>query len=146
MSAAKQLTETLSTTFAFYLRAHGFHWNVEGPDFLQYHELFGKIADDVYGSIDPMAEEIRALNQYAPISLTELKAHSVIDDDQNAQNNNAKSMILTLSSENGRVIESLRRSFEAAQQEGNQGLMNFLADRLDAHAKWAWFLRASSKA
>ena len=145
MSASKQLTDALCTTFAFYLRAHGFHWNVEGPDFLQYHDLFGKIADDVYGSIDPMAEEIRALNQYAPISLTEMKAHSAIVDDQNAQNNNPRSMVLTLASENGQVIESLKKAFDAAQAEGNQGLMDFLAGRLDAHAKWAWFLRATSK-
>jgi starvation-inducible DNA-binding protein len=30
----------MADTFKFYLRAHGYHWNVEGPDFLQYHELF----------------------------------------------------------------------------------------------------------
>jgi DNA-binding ferritin-like protein len=35
-----------ATSFSFYLKAHNFHWNVEGEDFLEYHDLFGKIYED----------------------------------------------------------------------------------------------------
>ena len=49
--------------------AHGYHWNVEGPDFAQYHELFSNIYEDVDSSIDPIAENIRKLDCYAPFAL-----------------------------------------------------------------------------
>ena len=52
-----------SSEFAFYLKAHNFHWNIEGPDFLEYHELFGKIYEEVYSSIDDFAEKIRIFIQ-----------------------------------------------------------------------------------
>jgi starvation-inducible DNA-binding protein len=50
-----------ATEFSFYLKAHYFHWNVEGPDFKEYHDLFGVIYEEVYGSIDDFAENIRKL-------------------------------------------------------------------------------------
>jgi starvation-inducible DNA-binding protein len=57
-----------ATEFSFYLKAHNFHWNVEGPDFKQYHDLFGDIYEEVYESIDLFAEQIRGLGTYVPAS------------------------------------------------------------------------------
>ena len=43
----EQMIETakvvMADTFKFYIRAHGYHWNVEGPDFYQYHKLLEEI-------------------------------------------------------------------------------------------------------
>ena len=39
----EQMKVTLASTFTFYLKAHAFHWNVEGSNFPQYHEFFGDI-------------------------------------------------------------------------------------------------------
>ena len=35
------MKKVLADTFALYLKAHNYHWNVEGPNFPQYHEFFG---------------------------------------------------------------------------------------------------------
>lgn len=58
-----------ASEFSFYLKAHNFHWNVEGSDFFEYHELFGKIYEEVYSSIDNFAEKIRSLGTYVPAGL-----------------------------------------------------------------------------
>jgi DNA-binding ferritin-like protein len=39
----------------------------------------------------------------------------------------------------------LKKNYDAAEAEGEHGLSNFLAERMDAHKKHAWFLRASIK-
>ena len=70
-----------TSTFSFYLKAHNFHWNVEGPDFLQYHDLFGKIYEEVYGSVDIFAEQICALGTYVPASFQRFSMLSQIDDE-----------------------------------------------------------------
>ncbi|MFM8452227.1 MAG: Dps family protein, partial [Acidimicrobiaceae bacterium] len=65
------LKDVLGNAFSMYIRTHGAHWNVIGKDFSQYHGLFEEIYEDVYGSIDPLAENIRKLEGEAPGSLSE---------------------------------------------------------------------------
>lgn len=139
----KQLKETLATVFSFYLKVHNFHWNVEGPLFYELHKLFEDIYEDVYGSIDPLAERIRTLGTYAPGSFTRYGELSIIEDTVDVPT--ASDMITILSDDNTKVIDSLNASFALASKENKQGLMNFLADRIDQHNKWSWFLRASNK-
>ena len=40
-----------ASEFSFYLKAHQFHWNIEGMFFEPLHNLFGKIYEEVYDSI-----------------------------------------------------------------------------------------------
>jgi starvation-inducible DNA-binding protein len=62
----------LANATVMYYKAHQFHWNIEGIEFTQYHEFFGDLYTEVYGSIDPTAELLRKLDDYAPVSLDEL--------------------------------------------------------------------------
>jgi starvation-inducible DNA-binding protein len=53
---AEALKKALADTFAFYLKAHNFHWNVEGPNFNDYHAFFGVLYNDAWGAVDLIAE------------------------------------------------------------------------------------------
>lgn len=139
----KQLKETLATVFSFYLKAHNFHWNIEGPLFFEYHKLFQEIYEDVYASVDDLAENLRKIGTYAPGSYTRFGELTKIDDCVDVPS--SQEMIEQLLSDNTIVIDSLNASFKLAAEINNQGLMNYLADRIDAHSKWSWFLRASKK-
>lgn len=133
----------LGSTFVFYVKAHGFHFNVEGPDFLQYHELFGKIYDDVYGSVDKLGEHIRTLDSYTPGSLARFLELSVLQEQP--QIPRAELMIAELEQDNAAMIELLSRVFATADAENKQGIADFIASRLDAHEKWGWMLRSTLK-
>jgi len=39
---ADSLKQLLANSYSFVIKAQQFHWNVEGPDFPQYHKFFGK--------------------------------------------------------------------------------------------------------
>jgi starvation-inducible DNA-binding protein len=67
---ADLLKTYLASTFAYYLKAHMFHWNVEGPDFGELHEFFSNIYEDAFHAVDPIAEYIRTTEEYAPGSLS----------------------------------------------------------------------------
>jgi starvation-inducible DNA-binding protein len=127
-------------TFAMYLRAHYYHWNVEGPDFYQYHGLFEAIYSEVYGAIDPMAEEIRSIKAYAPGSLGRLKELSTVEDDDTVPT--GLEMVAQLRMVNETVLTSLQIAYKACG-ETELGLANFLQDRINAHKKHAWMLRAT---
>lgn len=144
MDKLKQaLKISMANSFMFYMKAHFCHFNVEGPMFLQYHDLFGKIYEEVYGSIDQFGEEIRALGSYTPMSAGRFQEMSLIQEPQGITP--ASEMIQELMKDNQTVHDLLKETFELSEQAGTYGLSDFIAGRMDSHKKHAWMLRASSK-
>ncbi len=142
-SLHQALKIAFASEYAFYLKAHYFHWNVEGPNFPQYHDLFGKIYEEVYGSIDTFAEEIRATGAYTPGSFARFSVLSQIDDETEVLD--AQSMLIELLKDSDKMSEMFRIVFRAAEELGLHGLSDFLASRQDAHAKHSWMLRSTLK-
>jgi starvation-inducible DNA-binding protein len=139
----KSLKVLMSDVVTFYFMAHGYHWNVEGPDFSQYHELFETIYSDAYSSIDPIAENIRKLDDYAPFSLQKFLDLRTIEF-KDVQPN-PKAMANSLLTANDALLGVLKDTFDVSIKADEQGIANFLAERIDMHQKWAWQLRASTK-
>jgi starvation-inducible DNA-binding protein len=143
MNLAEAAKVAFASEFSFYLKAHNFHWNVEGPVFLQYHDLFGKIYEEVYGSIDDFAEKIRSIGSYMPGSYTRFSMLSQIDDTVDVLP--VDQMVSTLHEDNEKMLVTLKMAYDYAEQAGEHGFSNFLAERMDAHRKHGWMLRASLK-
>ena len=137
------LKTLLGTQFAYYLKAHGFHWNVETPDFYQYHKFFQKIYEDAYSAVDPIAEYIRTLEEYAPGSLERFEELSVIAGQTLVPR--ARLMIEELLSDSELLVELLNKCFAAATEENKQDIANFIAERLSQTNKFAWQLRSTLK-
>ena len=134
----------LANATVMYYKAHQFHWNVEGILFTQYHEFFGDLYADVYGSIDPTAELLRKLDDYAPVSLDELFKYKTLKE-ETTRVELLSDILASLIKANDEVLISLNKVFDLATQNKQQGIANFIADRIDTHQKHGWFLRASAK-
>lgn len=132
-----------ASEFSFYLLAHNFHWNVTGADFLEYHDLFGKIYEEVYASIDPFAEKIRSLGTYVPASYSRFSMLSKIDEETEILDKD--SMVRELLLNNEKMLKILKVTYDASEAAGEHGLSNFLAERMDGHKTHGWMLRASTK-
>ena len=137
------LKTAFASEFSFYLKAHNFHWNVEGPLFGQLHELFERIYSEVYGSIDTFAEHLRALQLYAPASLQKFSMLTTVDDENDVPA--WSDMLQELLADSDKMADIFRITFDMAEAAGDHGLSNFLADRQDAHKKHSWMLRSSLK-
>jgi starvation-inducible DNA-binding protein len=141
---AEDLKILLSTEYAFVIKAQLFHWNVEGPDFAQLHKFFGKIYEEVYeNSIDRTAEYIRTLEEYTPGSFERFSELSKIPGQTKIPR--ARLMIEELYADNARMIDLLNQCFASATDERKEGVANFIAERIDAHAKHGWMLRSFLK-
>ena len=141
---ADALKTLLATEYAFSIKAQLFHWNVEGPDFAQLHEFFGNLYEEVYdGSVDKTAEYIRALGDYSPGSFERFSELSEISGQTKIPR--ARLMIEELLANNDQMIELLNDTFETAQNERQEGIANFIAERIDAHGKHGWMLRSFLK-
>ena len=137
------MRKVLADTFAMYLKAHNYHWNVEGSNFPQYHEFFGNLYEELHGAVDPIAEEIRALNAYAPGSFTRFLELTEIEDEMTIPS--GIEMAARLSIDNEKVLLTLNMAFKLADEFDQQGLADFIAGRIDTHKKHGWMLRSITK-
>ena len=139
----EMMRKVLADTFAMYLKAHNYHWNVEGANFPQYHEFFGNLYEELHGAVDPIAEEIRALNAYAPGSFTRFLELTEIEDEMTIPS--GIEMAARLSIDNEKVLSTLNMAFKLADEFDQQGLPDFVAGRIDTHKKHGWMLRSITK-
>jgi starvation-inducible DNA-binding protein len=139
----EQLKTILGTNFALYLKAHGYHWNVEGSNFPQYHAFLDTYYNSVFGQLDPIAEHIRALNSYAPGSIARMLELADIQESTSIPDGLA--MMRDLASDNDRFIIHLRAGIVAAENANEPAVGNFLQDILDTHQKHGWMLRSITK-
>lgn len=131
----------LATSYAFVVKAQNFHWNVEGPDFPQLHEFFGKLYEEVYdNAIDQTAEYIRVLGSYTPGSFNRFVELNRIEEQLKIPR--AEVMVAELEKDNQELINMWKATFPIAEEENEQGIADFIASRIDAHGKHGWMLRS----
>lgn len=135
-----ELKDLLGDVVVFKFLAHGFHWNVTGINFQQFHQFFGDIYADADDSIDPIAENIRKVNATAPFLLSDYIEE--YPEEYNTTSTDPVELSKVLYMANQDVQESLQCAYDCAVKYNEQGIANFLAERLDQHAKWQWQLRS----
>ena len=133
----------LASSFSLYLKATNFHWNVESPNFPQYHGFLGEFYSEIYDTVDTIAEYIRALDSYAPGSLSRFSELSVIKDC--TEQLVPMEQFTELLADSNSMLAYLNSTFVAATAENQQGIANFLAERIDAMQKHSWMLRSILK-
>jgi starvation-inducible DNA-binding protein len=139
---AGSLQKVLNNTVVFYFAAHRAHWNVEGENFAEFHELFSSIYEDAIGSVDKLAENMRKLQTF-PASLTDVVMSADFKDDSSSTD--ALALANELLEKNAMVNQSIMGAFTVANEANEQGIANFLAERDDMTKKWSWQLRSSLK-
>jgi len=134
----QQLKVLQATAFSLYLKAHNFHWNITGPNFIQYHSFLNTVYDQVHGTVDDYAEHIRALKAFAPGSLTRFAELTKIADEVAIPT--ARNMLAKLASDNAILLNELRTGADIAQKANEHGVLNFLEGLIDDHEKLQWML------
>lgn len=141
---ADTLKTLLATAYVFSIKTQNFHWNIEGPDFPQYHKFLDDLYSEVYdNTIDKLAEIIRQLDVYAPGSLTRFAELSQIEDQTLIPR--AELMFKELYEDNDIILGMYKQAFHVAEEADEQGIANFLAERIDAHSKHRWMIRSILK-
>ena len=142
------LAEKLATLLSDYVTAkflaHGYHWNVQGKDFKEFHAFFEDLYTDFDSAIDPVAENLRKLGFEAPYQLADFQANATIQEDL-IVGGDIETMVASLIRINQALLDDSFASFAAASDVNQQGIANFLAERIDKHQFWNWQLTATLK-
>jgi starvation-inducible DNA-binding protein len=136
-----KLKVVLASNVALYLKSLFCHWNIIGPDFPQYHLLLDAQYKELQEQTDEIAEKIRRLDAMAPASFQRYQELSIVKD--MLQNHPPIGMLTELLEDHERMRVLLKETYDIAEQEGNHDVSNYMAERMDGHAKMAWMLRTT---
>ncbi|MCB1538473.1 MAG: DNA starvation/stationary phase protection protein [Rhodospirillales bacterium] len=137
------LTGVLADTFVVYYKTHASHWNVEGEDFHQFHTMFEAQYTALWQALDEIAERIRALDAYAPVSVKTLMQSAALKE--TGQGRDAMQMIKDLASDHEDISVSIAKVINLAEDANDAATADMLTTRLGEHEKTAWMLRATAK-
>ena len=138
---AAGLSALLADSYTLYLMTHNFHWNVTGPMFNTLHQMFMQQYTEQWTALDQIAERIRALGELAPQGYAAFGNLSSIKDGDADQDWEA--MLKELLADTETVIATLRGAFPVADEAGDEATTDLITQRLQAHEKHAWMLRAT---
>lgn len=137
-TVATGLTRVLADTYVLYFKTHSYHWNVQGPNFKSFHDLFEEQYTELWKTADDLAERIRALDVFAPTSWAEMVKYASLQE--TGQNPSAPQMVKDLAADNTAITETIMPVLRTAQEAGDEGTTDMMIERLQVHEKAAWML------
>lgn len=135
---AQEMKVLWATNFAGYLKSHGYHMNVTGSDFYQYHKLLQKVYEQLQDSIDDLGEGLRTLREVVPANLNRIAELSRLKEETVVPG--PDTMVQVLYDDLHTIIDQANLVFDLCQTEKQYGLQNIIADYLQQVHKLDWML------
>lgn len=143
LKVAEGLKHLLADSYTLYLMTHNFHWNVEGPQFRDLHLMFEEQYTELSVAVDDIAERIRTLDVPAPGTYKEFDRLSSVKEVEGIPDGRKMVDILTQGHE--QIVRTCRDVVKVAQDANDESTASLASDRMRAHEKTAWMLRALNK-
>lgn len=137
------LEKVLSNAYTLYFKTHAYHWNVEGPQFHSLHEMFEEQYTDMWEALDDLAERLRALGAYAPMTTEAMQEKTTIKP-AGIQSDGMK-MAAELAKDNTTMAKVLMEALSVTEEAGDEVTTDMFIERANAHEKYAWMLRSMTK-
>lgn len=137
---ANALSMALADTYILYVKTQNFHWNVKGKQFVSLHKLFEEQYVELTAAVDLIAERIRALGYFAPGSFAEFLKLTCLEEGDSRMP--AEQMIEALMKDNEKITQTLRTALSKAEEFHDHATVDLFTDRMSAHEKAGWMLRA----
>jgi starvation-inducible DNA-binding protein len=139
------LNQQLADVFDLYSQTRQAHWNVKGAHFHSLHELYDKLAAELAGYADMIAERATALGGLARGTVRLAAAQSQLAEcplDATA----GLHTVDVLADRFGALANSVRHAVEIAHQAGDVGSEDLLTEVSRGLDKALWFLEAHLQA
>ena len=139
-----ELNALLADTFALYFKTKNFHWHMSGPSFRDYHLLLDEQSDQIFATVDPIAERVRKLGG------TTLRSSGHAVRLQRLSDNDADfvtpaDMLAELSQDNQRVAAFMRETHALCDRYGDVATASLLEVWIDEAERRTWFLFESGR-
>ena len=141
---AKELNKLVADAFALYLKTKNFHWHASGPHFRDYHLMFDEQADQIFASIDPLAERVRKLGQRTLLGVAHVaELMSIADNTANFVAPGA--MLNILMADNKAMAANMRKAHGICDDNDDPATASLLEIYIDETERRTWFLFEASR-
>lgn len=138
------LNGTLADTYALYLKTKNFHWHVSGPRFRDLHLMFDEQAQQLFGTVDIIAERARKNDGVTLTSIGSIAKHSRIKD-QDSTSVGPDAMVKELQADNEVLHKRLVELKDASEQADDYATSALVDEWIDSCEERIWFLRQTGK-
>lgn len=133
------LNPRIADAFALYVKTKNFHWHLFGPHFRDYHLLFDEQAEQIFGTIDDLAERVRKIGGTTIRSISHIGALQTIEDD-NQSFVPAHEMLSQLCDDNAHMVKQQRVAHKICERHGVVATASMLEVIIDQSERRTWFL------
>ena len=139
----QEITEALNPlvadAFTLYVKTKNFHWHLVGSHFRDYHLLFDEHADQIFASIDTLAERVRRVGGTTIRSISHISQLQTIQDD-NDEFVQAGEMVRRLMEDNAHLAQQQRAAHEVCEKNRDVATASELEIIIDETERRKWFL------
>jgi len=136
------LNQQVADEYVLVTKTKFYHWNVEGPEFHDIHELLDEHYEILSDIVDELAEQCLKLGGQAAGTLAWFKAHTRLPEDEGESIPDAYGMIRNLVEAHESVMETLHADIKSTDEKYDDAVTsNLLQDISAKHHKMAWMLR-----
>ena len=147
--ARTRMTELLNARLAdaidLQMQARQAHWNVKGPSFIALHELFDRLAGELGGYVDEMAERITALGGVAEGTLQAVGGRSKLGP-YPLDLAEGRAHVDALAAGYARFAKSARKAIDDAGKAGDADTSDLFTGISRGADKALWLLEAHLQA
>jgi len=135
------LNTVLADEYVLYAKVRNYHWNVEGPSFMELHKFYEEMYTELAETIDEVAERVRKIGHFAEGRLKDVLELSHLVEEQ--YSNDPKTQQKDLLDDHETIARYIREHIEEIEEKYKDiGSSDFLTGVLKDHERYAWFLRA----
>lgn len=143
-AVATELNKLVADAFALYVKTKNFHWHMSGPHFRDYHLLLDEQAEQIFATIDPLAERVRKLGRRTVLSIGHIaRLQSMEDNDEEFVGPDA--MLTELMADNKAMAAALRHAHEVCDDNDDPATAGLLETFIDETERRTWFLFEASR-
>ncbi len=145
LQIATALNGLVADAFTLYLKTKNFHWHMSGPHFRDYHLLLDEQADQIFSSIDPLAERVRKIGQTTVKSIRHISELAQLGNNDE-EFVSAGDMIGELIGDNRTMAEAMRACHSLCDDKDDVATASLLEVYIDETERRTWFLFETSRA
>ena len=135
------LNQQLADTLDLYSQTKQAHWNVKGAQFFPLHELFDKLAGELDGYADMIAERATAIGGLA-LGTVRLSAANSQLPEYELEVTDSLPTVKTIAERYATLAASMRQAIETAEAQGDPITADLFTEVSRALDKSLWFLEA----
>lgn len=129
----------VADAFALYVKTKNFHWHLSGSHFRDYHLLLDEQADQIFATIDVLAERVRKIGGTTIRSIAHIAALQTLEDDHD-ECVTPYQIAERLIADNKAMAASMRKAHEAADDGKDVATASLLEVFIDETERRTWFL------